>query len=528
MKNTFVKVISLILTLVFCLSVVACVKQPANDDESSSDSSTKGPEATVAPSDSDSESKTEEVTTSGTDNLPDLNYNGKTVTMLYWSDVEKVEFVPKNNAEWDMSDTVQKALYSRNETVQSRLGITLEFEGTPGNTNNVDKFVTKAKADIASASPVYDLFAAYSRTGGSLAYNGCLVNLTGSKYIDMSKSYYPEKLHTNLKVGDALYFISGDASVNSLYLMYTVYFNKNIAEETFKIDPDTLYDAVKNKTWTVDKLIELTQNTYQNLDGDDNEGNTNDVDDQYGFCTIYYGVDAFYTGAGFKLIESNGKGDTLLTVSPDYASEAVINFTKKLSAWLTSEDTNVSMSSSNYRAPFVNGNALFCQERCYLAENYLLGKNGGEGVDFKYGVLPTPLLDEKQEDYITCAGNPFTLYGISVGAKKKAADTVDMLSAVIECWASESHRLTTPALFEVIMQLRYSQDSVDAEMFDICRKTLTSDLGRVFSEELSKMSEIWSKAACNGANWARDGKVKTGLLAGTVKKMSKNFAALQG
>lgn len=526
MKNTFVKVISLILVLVFCFSIVACVKQPDNGDESSSESESKGPEATAGPSDSDSESKEEE-TTDGSDSLPDLNYNGKTVTMLYWSDVEKVEFVPKDNAEWDMSDTVQKALYTRNETVQSRLNVKLQFEGTPGNASNVSDFVSKAKTDIASANPVYDIFAAYSRTGGSLASNGCLVDLSNSKYIDTTKAYYPDKFISNLKVGDALYFVSGDASVNTLYLMYTVYFNKNIAEDTFQINPDDLYSYVQNKTWTIDKLIELTQNTYSNLDGDDNS--TLDEDDQYGFCTIYYGVDAFYTGSGFKLVESNGTGDKLLTISSDYVSEASVSLVKKLGAWLTSENTNVGMTSNGvWRKPFINGNALFCQERCYLAENYLLGQNGGEGVDFKYGVLPTPLLDETQEDYITCAGNPFTLYCISVGAKKKSADTIDMLGAVIECWSSESYRLTTPALFEVIMQLRYSQDSIDAEMFDICRRTLTTDLGRVFSTELSTMSEIWSKAACNNSNWSRDGALKVNSLSKNIEKISKTFAGLQG
>lgn len=527
MKNTFIKVISLILVLMLCFSIVACVKQPDNGDESSSDSESKGPEATAGPSDSDSESG-EEVTTAESDDLPDLNY-GKTVTILYWSDVEKVEFVPKNDAEWDMSDTVQKALYSRNETVESRLGVTLQFEGTAGNASNVSAFVSKAKTDIASASPVYDIFAAYSRTGGNLASNGCLVDLSNSKYIDTTKAYYPDKLINNLKVGDALYFVSGDASVNTLYLMYTIYFNKNIAEETFKIDPNELYGYVQNKTWTIDKLIELTQNTYANLDGDDEGAATNDVDDQYGFCTIYYGVDAFYTGSGFKLVESNGTGDKLLTVSSDFVSEASVNLVKKLGAWLQSENTTVAMSNSSvWRTPFVQGTALFCQERCYLAENYLLGQNGGEGVDFKYGVLPTPLLDESQEDYITCAGNPFTLYSISVGAKKKSADTVDMLGAVIECWSSESYRLTTPALFEVIMQLRYSQDSIDAEMFDICRSTLTTDLGRIFSADLSNMSEMWSKAACNNSNWSRDGALKVNSLSKVLEKLSKSFTALQG
>lgn len=521
MKNTFIKVLALVLTLVFCLSAVACVNTPDDPDDSNSESES----ATTDPSDS---GESEEATTVGDDLPSDLKYNDEEVTILYWSDVEKLEFVPENNADFDMSDAMQKSLYTRNESVQQRLGVKLSFKGEPGNTNNVSSFVTKAQSDINAAAPEYDIIATYSRTAGSLAVRGCLVDLSDNKYIDLDKAYYPELLHDTLTVGDSLYFVSGDASVNTLYLMYTIYFNKDIAKNTFKIDPDDLYDLVRNKQWTVDKLIELTQNTYANLDGDDNAENSQDVDDQYGFCTLYYHVDAFYTGAGFRLVENKNTGNDLLKLSSDYKSENVVNFTKKLGEWITSANVNVWMSNSGkYRQPFLNGNALFCQDRAYLAEKYLIGTNGAEGVDFSYGILPTPMLDEKQDDYITCIGNPFTLYGISVGAKKNGANRVDMLGAVIECWSSESYKNTTPTLFEVLMKLRYSKESADAEMFDICKNTSTSDLGRVFSTDLSTMSEIWSKAACQNENWTKKSKQSASTIEPKIAEIAAKFAALK-
>lgn len=523
MKNTFIKILALVLTLVFCLSAVACVNNPEEPDDSNSESES----ATTDPSGSDDSN---EVTTDEGDNLPsDLKYDGEEVTILYWSDAEKLEFVPEGNAEFDLSDAMQRSLYTRNEAIEQRLGVKLKFTGAAGNANNVTPFVSKVQSDISGSFPEYDIVATYSRTAGSLAVRGCYVDLSDSKYIDLTKPYYPDRLHETLTVGNSLYFVSGDASVNTLYLMYAIYFNKDIAKNTFKLNPDDIYGYVTNKQWTVDKLIELTQNTYLNLDGDDDAGNTQDVDDQYGFCTLYFHVDAFYTGAGFRLVENKNTGSDLLKISSDYSSEEVVNFTKKLGSWLVSENVNVWLSNNaKYRQPFLNGNALFCQDRAYLAENYLIGTNGAEGVDFTYGILPTPMLDENQDDYITCIGNPFTLYGISVGAKKKGNDTVDMLGAVIECWSSESYKNTTPTLFEVLMKLRYSKESADAEMFDICKNTSTSDLGRVFSTDLNTMSEIWSKAACQNKNWSKDSKINASTIGPKVTEIAAKFKALQG
>lgn len=495
------KITALVLVLAFCFSMAACTKSK-EPQETDGNEQTNKPEAT---SDGSSETEGAKDPEYVNDDLPELNFN-ETINILYWEDVEKLEFVPKAGGQWDMSETVQSSLYKRNDSVQSRLGVKLNFIPELGNGNNVDQYLKRVQLDF-QGDREFDISAAYSRTAGKCATRGYFRDLSDNKYIDITKPWYPESLIKNITIGDSLFFVSGDASVNTLYLMYTVYFNRDLITDLSLEDPQQL---VKDKKWTIDKLIEMTTDTYQNIDGDDDDtGNNNDLDDFYGFCTIYYGVDAFYTGSGYMLVDNTDK-EAVLKLSADYTSEAVQNLTEKLQRWLTSKDCNVFMKSGQYRQPFVNGNALFCQERCYLPENYLIGKEGFEGVSFNYGILPTPLLDEKQDYYITCLGNPFTLYSIT-----RACDDseVDMLGAFIECWSSQSYRLSTPALFEVNMKLKYAKEAIDAQMFDICKKTITSDLGRVFSKDLNTMSEIWSKAACTSGNsWKTTAQVNSRIL----------------
>ena len=520
MTKLFSRVLSLILVFAFCFTIVACTKNPDDNTDSGSETESSTAATPGPSSDNPTDTKNDNLDASGylKDDLPDdLNtkFNGKTVTFLYWEDVEKTEFEPVG----DMSDDLDKNLMARNQAVSDRLGITIEFRKTKGNNNNVDNFLQEVKVDYENNREL-DIIGTYSRSAGKCASRGYFRDLNNINYIDTSKPWYPDQLLDSLDIGGKLYFISGDASVNTLYLMYTVYFNKNLIEEYRLENPQ---DLVANKQWTIDKLIQMTKDTYQNLDGDGDLGGSYDTDDFYGFCTIYYGVDAFYTGSGLKLVDNTDK-TKIMKISDDFTSEKSNNLLEKLGVWLTSADCNVYTGStgknSDYRVPFVKGNALFCQERCYLPENYLIGKEGKEGVDFDYGVLPTPLFDESQENYITCLGNPFSLYSISRGCKD---DEVDMLGAFIECWSSESYRKTTPALFEVNMQLKYAQDSVDAQMFDICKKTITTDLGRVFSKDLNMMSELWSKAASTNANWASQGKTYKTVLNNLLKSILKGF-----
>ena len=101
-------------------------------------------------------------------------------------------------------------------------------------------------------------------------------------------------------------------------------------------------------------------------------------------------------------------------------------------------------------------------------------------------------------------GNPFTLYGIFRGLDDMGdrAETLKEMTAVLECWASETYRLVTPEVFEVNMQLKYADTQYETDMFEIIRSSVVFDLGRIFSNDMAFMSELPSKTAVNGASWA--------------------------
>ena len=94
-------------------------------------------------------------------------------------------------------------------------------------------------------------------------------------------------------------------------------------------------------------------------------------------------------------------------------------------------------------------------------------------------------------------GNPCSFYAIYV-----SSTDANRAAAVLECWASEAYRLTTPAIFEMTMKLRYSETSVESEMYDIIREGVVFDFGRLFNSSLGAMSDQWDNAAIAGTPWA--------------------------
>ena len=439
------------------------------------------------------------------DDLPEeLDYN-EIVTVLYWSDAERKEFlIEEDEADGDM---VKEAIYNRNLAAEERLGITFEWVGQDGDSGDRAKF-TNYVQNCYSGGTYYDIIATYSRTAGMLLTEGLLQDLNAieDNYINTAQPWWPKTMLETCSIADSLFFVSGDISTNVLHFMYAVYYNMDMLKNFNIEDPIPFVD---NMTWTIDKLIEMSSGLYVDLDQDGAQSDN----DQYGFCSTYFHLDAFYTGSNMRLIEAGD--DAYLKISDNFFGEKTVNLVDKLGAWFKTGDTYVNNNggSKSYSVTFEEGNCAFRLDRVYIADNEY--HNGAlRNADWEYGILPVPLYDENQEEYITVVGNPFTLWCVMQNAKDPSMST-----AVIECMASEGYRKTSPALFENNMKYRYTPDNAGkgdgARMFDIVRESITFDLGRIFSDILGFMSEMPSNTAATSASWASvQAKYKTTLKRG--------------
>ncbi len=516
--NTVMKLFTRIMTLVLALLMIsAMVIACANPSDDSTDTTTsdqqQGNQGNNDPTGDNVDSNLDE---NGfiKDNLPDsINYKNAEVMVLHWN-AERDEFT----SEGISGDNILDAIWERNLAIEERLGVRLAFEEQKGNSSNVNNFVQFVNNSFQAGDKTYDIIATYSRTAGQLAYKGFLADLNSveDSYLDLEMPWWPAALVDTVGVGDALYYVSGDASVNTMHFMYTLYYNQTKLLDLGLTDPT---EYVENHTWTIDKLIEMTSDQYADLD---QNAKLSD-DDQYGFATIYYGADAFYTGSGLKLVERTDDG-SLLKISDDYYSEKTVSLVDKLGKWMTTDSCYISRNGaavSGWQVPFVNGNCLFIQNRVYMADNK--HNSGLNAVEWTYGLVPTPLYDEGQDDYITVVGNPFTLYSIMTDCTEQS-----MMTAVLECWGSEAYRRTSPALFETNMKYKYSKLDTAAKMFDILRDTQSYDQGRLYSSTLGPyISEIPSKCATTGNSWASQARSLKKTLPKQLDTIIESFQKIQ-
>ena len=463
-RRISIRIISLFLVCIMLAAVLAACGNTGNDGNSTTDAVSGVKDSSDVSgngSDVDSDSPESGVRYDAEgfimDDIPEsTNFNQADIAMLYWSDVENPEFFVDS----ENGDLVGQAIFTRNSRVESRLNVTITYDGQPGNNDNNDRFLTAART-AADGGTSYDIYAAYSMTTANLAYNGLCENLLDFDAIDLDKPWWPDSLITEATINNKLYFASGDLSTNLLYMMYVLYFNKKMIAEKGLDDP---YQCVDNKDWTYEKMFNMSNVISDSV----NAGDTN----KYGFvANSSVHLDPFFYGAGLRTTEHDPDGKPI--ISPSFGSERANSVVEDVWAFLNKPGCTISKG----RTIFAEEKALFIMDRArYASQNLASAGNF-------YGIVPVPKYTADQENYTTCMGFPYTLYAISEFSSQKEEAAV-----VLECLGSEGYRNITPALFEISMKERYVSDGNATRMFDIIREGVSFELGRIFTYNLNRLT----------------------------------------
>ena len=246
MKRT----ISLALVLMMLLGAFAgCGSDPAETTASAEVTDTTAAE-------------TETETLYEPDDLPaDLRYDGETINTFGWSGPAAIEFF----AEEMNGELVNDAIYQRNLSVEERLGVQLEYVLQPGAYNDRNTWANTVVNSVQAGDGAYDIASGYSMSGATLAFKGVSINLNDLQYLNFDKPWWPASLQEEATCGGKLYFCSGDISTYMIYYLYGTYFNKQLIIDH---DLENPYDLVREGTWTLDKMMEMSSGIYQDLNGD--------------------------------------------------------------------------------------------------------------------------------------------------------------------------------------------------------------------------------------------------------------------
>jgi len=336
------------------------------------------------------------------------------------------------------------------------------------------------------------MFAAYSMIPASLMMNGVLVDLLSNDILHFDAPWWNEKMVDSCTLYDKMYFCTGDISYELLGQLFAMQFNKDMAASvglseylTQTYGVETLYDLVESGDWTIDTMMTIAKQFYEDKDG------TKTQDDRFGFVTTVVALDAFWAGSNLRYLEQGNDGSII--VSDDMGSTKASDLAAKFVEFM--KHPSVSVYSSFAQAINGNGNGVWefhlwkgNQSLMYLGNlSYVL-----EEVPFDKGVLPVPKHDQDQEDYLTCSGFPFAMWGIA-----RSATNYDDLCYVLECLASESYRKITPAYFDQALQGRQDTQK-DYNMLELIRQSAFIDGGRVMTKAFNEWTYYVFRGALAG------------------------------
>lgn len=444
------------------------------------------------------------------DNLPaGLNF-GKKITTLAWEDHTMREF--QSTSDTQTGDIIDDALLKRNNEVETRLGVELEFAFKKGNSDNMSTFIQAVEA--GEIDKTYDIVASYSRVAPKLALTGKSADLYQLEYMyDLQKPWWAPALVKEATIADQIYFCSGDISTNLLWMMQGMFFNKLLIEQYNLDDP---YELVLNNDWTFSKFVSMAEGKYQDTDGA-NSGKKS-KDDIFGYCVYEVCIDDFQISAGINAVANT---DGLLADTGKFSDDTISELITDLINFLSSNDAFY-QDSTSLRNIFFEQRALFMNDRMFV----IAGKDNAANqtkIDFEYGVVPVPKYKLSQPQYLSNIGHTFTIYSVPscLGDERQ-----QISGAVLECLASEGYRNVTPQVFEVAMKTKYSEDQEAAHMFDLIKNNLCFDMSRMFDIGNYYTASAFRKEIVSGRNnWFSNYNRNSETMRKTIKEINDYFSA---
>ena len=449
------RILALMLVLLMLLPTVMSCSKDTNDGQDGSGTANTQKEGTENIYDEKGYLK---------DSLPELDYDDYEFKILAW-DV----YSTRGDFFMDVAtgETIPDSIYKRNMKVQDRLNLSFQIDPMVGNYDAQDEFVAHV-LNISMAGDVheYDLIGSYSMVGGTLAMNNLTCDLYGLEHLDFEKPWWPQTYVERSELNGKLYFATGDLANSYLYMLHFMTVNVDILKSFEREDPRQM---VKNGTWTIDKLIQMTKNVAGELDGVEGQG----VDDRYAYAG-YTGVegDAWLAAAGINITEEDENG--VLKLSEIFTGQITHDYLTKLNSWYWDSGECYTTYS---KTPILRGSTMFGG----VAGELMYQMN--EKTNYTYGILPYPKLNEDQDNYYSVVGFAHTVFSIPNNSRDTA-----MSAAVLECMNSEAYRSSCPDLYEKVFKSRFVTDPIDAEMYDIIREGAYLDQARIFASSFGSVN----------------------------------------
>ncbi|MCI8388423.1 MAG: carbohydrate ABC transporter substrate-binding protein [Clostridiales bacterium] len=433
---------------------------------------------------------TPEVETSPLYSMEKQDFGGREFRISTSEDYEDEMWVESENG-----DVCNDAVYRRNKKVEEYFNVKIKTIPTLNIWNDPQQ-VNAIRQSCMSGDDVYDLVAVYTFQAGGPVLEGFYYDWNDISTVDFDREWWIQSANEAFSVGGKRYVAVGDLSITTLLLSYAVFFNQRVAEEQ---QMPNLYELVLDGDWTIDKLIELSKDLYQDIN---NNGKPDDGD-FYGFAgDLSTNLNAWPSAFNIPLIKLDNNGQPAVAMDIDRMQTGV---EKIYSLYYDS------VSFTGYGEEidlFGNGNSAFVTT--WINNAFTSFRD----MKDDYGILPYPKLDDKQENYYSDAMDNYSLLSIPKTVK---VEDKEFVGTITEALTRENHFSVVPAYYDVALSSKYARDEQSVAMLDIIMNNRQYDFSILHGNDINKFPYLFrdlivGKSTAVASKWASmEESVKSGL-----------------
>ncbi len=355
------------------------------------------------------------------------------------------------------SDVVEAAVYERNRAVEERFNCKIKVV-YDANYMETGSYINMM---ITTDENAFDIISSHVVSLGGLVPSMLFYNWYDVPNINFDKPWWSDSTKDLLTHYDVCYLAIGDLALSAMNRAYAVFYNKRIAGN---YDFPNLYDVVNEGKWTLDKMVELSKDLYEDL----NMNGAVDVDDDlFGFLSSNGSPLNTFLWAFDNPIYTNVDGDLQLTYHTEKLSSI---FSKLCDTFHTYRGIQLTRAENVWApAAFTSGRMAFVTtEICNALKMY-------RNMEDEYGIIPYPKWDEAQKEYITMSDGSHHAMAIP-----KNIVELEKVGTITEALCAESYKNLFPVYYDTALKVKGARDEESIAMLDMIVESRMFDFGYVF------------------------------------------------
>ncbi|MBQ7318635.1 MAG: hypothetical protein IJW97_00445 [Clostridia bacterium] len=461
MRSNLIRLIALLCALLMLATcAIACAESDPEDTDKTPSEDTSDPSE-----DNDPEEDKETVYKA---NIPDgFSYgtDDPFTVYAYPTDV----FVWKDY-DWQHSggltgDRINDAVFKRTSQVEEELSMDIEFF-CGASYSNPSEFTTA----ITTGDDTYDVGNVSMRNHLSMVKQGQVLDLSEMTALDIEAPWWDQHLREDLTIYDKYFCLTGDIGTMYKRSIGAIIFNKVLIDEYSLESP---YALVENNEWTLEMLIEMTENVSLDINSDD----LWTEEDRYGIILFDGAFDSMMIGADVYWATRDADGVPEMSMYGDRAVDTWDLIAELL--FDTERAYNVYNHGQNEQVMwdiFMDDRALFYYGELHSAEDMRANISD-------FGILPMPKLDEYQENY----AHTINAGVAAVLVVPMTNDDMQRTAYVLDSLGAASKNILTPAYYDLNLKSVVSRDDESEAMLDIIFSSLRYDMGYLFVPQANSM-----------------------------------------